>query len=100
MSDAFQPLVDQSTNPPKGWRDIGTAPKDRRVLLYYPQLVPGVVCGVWQEGEFALWQEEEFARRPKPHWVNDRSHIHGILNTRAIQPTHWMALPDAPAQQD
>jgi hypothetical protein len=72
------------------WQPIATAPKDRRVLLYYPQRFPGVVCGVWQE--------EEFARCPKPHWVNDRSRIPGILDTRAIQPTHWMDLPDAPPQ--
>ena len=73
------------------WQPIATAPKDRRVLLYYPQQFPGVVCGVWQEGEFAL-----FGSCPKPHWVNDRSHIHGVLNTRAIQPTHWMDLPSDP----
>jgi hypothetical protein len=72
------------------WQPIATAPKDRRVLLYYPQRFPGVVCG--------SWQSEEFASYPKPHWVNDRSHIHGVLNTRAIQPTHWMDLPDAPSQ--
>ena len=80
------------THPPLAWQLIATAPKDRRVLLYYPQRVPNVVCG--------FWEAEEDARKPRPHWFNDRSHIYGVLNARAIQPTHWMALPNPPAQQD
>jgi hypothetical protein len=71
------------------WQPIATAPKDRRVLLYYPRLF-GVVCG--------SWQVEEYARKPRPHWSNDRSHIHGVMASREIQPTHWMDLPDAPYQ--
>ena len=78
-----------TTHSPLAWQSIDTAPKDRRVLLYYPQRFPGVVCGVWQD--------EEYARKPQPHWTNDRSHIHGVYASRKIQPTHWMALPDAPA---
>jgi len=74
------------------WQPIATAPKDRRVLLYYPQRFPCVVCG--------FWETDEYATKPRPHWRNDRSRIHGILATRAIQPSHWMELPDAPAQQD
>ena len=78
-----------TTHSPLTWQPIDTAPKDQRVLLYYPQRFPGVVCGVWQD--------EEYARKPQPHWTNDRSHIHGVYASRRIQPTHWMALPDAPA---
>jgi hypothetical protein len=70
------------------WQPIATAPKDQRVLLYYPQRLFGVVCG--------SWQSEEYARKPRPHWSNDRSHVHGVMATREIQPTHWMALPNAP----
>ena len=70
------------------WQPIDTAPKDQRVLLYYPQRLFGVVCG--------SWQSEEYVMRPRPHWSNDRSHVHGAMATREHQPTHWMALPDAP----
>ena len=80
------------THPPLAWQPIATAPKDRRVLLYYPQPVFDVVCG--------SWQAEEYATKPRPHWSNDRHHLYGVHATREIQPTHWMALPDAPAQQD
>jgi hypothetical protein len=72
------------------WQPIDTAPKDQRVLLYYPQQIFGVVCG--------SWQTEEYVRKPRPHWRNDSSHLLGIHATRQIQPTHWMALPNAPAQ--
>ena len=71
------------------WQTIDTAPKDQRVLLYYPQRIFGVVCG--------SWQTEDHARKPRPHWRNDSSHLLGIHATRQIQPTHWMALPNAPA---
>jgi hypothetical protein len=80
------------THPPLAWQPIDTAPKDRRVLLYYPQRFPGVVCG--------FWEAEEYAKKPRPHWRNDKSHMHVVHAIRDNQPTHWMALPDAPSHDN
>ncbi len=74
------------------WQPIDTAHKDQRVLLYYPQKIFDVVCG--------SWQTEKHARKPRPHWRNDSSHILGIHANRQIQPTHWMALPNDPAHDN
>ena len=69
-----------------GWQPIETAPKDRAVLLYCPDI--GVVRG--------MWNSCEHAKNPKPYWSIDREHLFGTRLVRLNQPTHWMPLPDPP----
>ena len=77
------------THPPLAWQPIDTAPQDRRVLLYLPGGAGRVVCG--------RWDADEYSSKPRPYWTNDQAHLYGARPTRRSQPTHWMALPDAPA---
>lgn len=71
------------------WQPIETAPKDRRVLLYWPEieyLPEKVACG--------KWDSDEFAKRPNPFWAPD---WYASKSTcRHWKPTHWMELPEGP----
>ena len=73
------------------WQPMETAPKDRRVQLYYDSPpIPGVdVIG----GE---WQIDHYSRRPKPYWKHDMYRLVGVTRTREIQPSMWQPLPDPP----
>jgi len=68
------------------WLPIETAPKTGDVLLACPRR--GVVRG--------RWEENKYAKTPRPYWTHDRERSFGIIETRADQPTHWMPLPDMP----
>lgn len=68
------------------WATIETAPKDRDILLACP--VRGVVRG--------HWNEDLYAKRPRPYWSHDREILWGRIACRNDQPTHWMELPDMP----
>ena len=71
------------------WQPIETAPKDKDVLLYCP--MRGAVRGRWNDCKYAT--------NPKPYWTHDRERLHGVINTRNDQPTHWMPLPERPTAQ-
>ena len=73
------------------WQPMETAPKNRRVLLYYdsPPLAGLNVIG----GE---WQSDHFIRRPRPYWEHDMHMLTGVTRTREIQPSMWQPLPDPP----
>lgn len=68
------------------WQPIETAPKDADILLSCPRI--GVVRG--------RWQDDQYAKRPRPYWTNDRERLLGIASVRGDQPTHWMPLPEPP----
>lgn len=69
--------------------DMLAAPKGVRVLLLLSTPDRRVVVG--------SWSDDRHAKRPRPHWKNDLSHLMGVGWTREFQPTHWMLLPEAPA---
>ena len=71
------------------WKPIETAPKDRRILLRYN---PPLFLGIPVVG--GKWNEESFHTHPIPHWENDKSHLLGVKETRRIQPTEWMEIPE------
>ena len=71
------------------WQPIETAPKDREILLACPKR--GVVRG--------KWDDNRYAKHPRPYWSHDRERIWGTLACRRDQPTHWMELPDMPNTQ-
>lgn len=66
------------------WQPIETAPKDRRILLYYKdKLFNGIHCA------FGRWEKEEWNKKPSPHWTHDLSHLSGRYATIHNQPTLW-----------
>jgi hypothetical protein len=70
-----------------GWQPIETAPKDgENVLLWCKHR--GVVRG--------HWDENIYAKRPKPYWTHDRERLYGVAETRRDQPTYWQPLPSPP----
>lgn len=61
------------------WQPIETAPKDQRLLLFFP--TAGMVAtGYWAIFDEA-WQGEPFTEEDRP------------------LPTHWMPLPELPEQE-
>jgi hypothetical protein len=71
------------------WQPVETAPKDERILLWYPKWdgLEGVVV-------VGCWHRDEFGRPPQPHWTNDSSLDWEY--TYHHQPTHWRRIPEAP----
>lgn len=73
------------------WQPIETAPKDRRILLWFPRELFNdmhVICGNWYADEYSL--------SPRPHWDHDLSRLYGKVMTRSNQPTHWAEIPEGP----
>ncbi len=69
------------------WKPIKTAPKDRRILLFYPrQIFIGIHIIVGK------WESDSYIKHPKPYWEHDLYHLSGKIATRNNQPTHWMEL--------
>jgi hypothetical protein len=44
----------------------------------------GAVCGEWNE--------DKYAKKPRPYWRHDQERIFGIINARECPPTQWMPL--------
>src|SRR6185312_687271 len=74
---------DAAVGSAKIWRPIETAPQDgSRILL----LRNGrIVCG--------NWNDDRYARKPRPYWSHDQERAFGTVDTRQCQPTHWQPLP-------
>lgn len=73
----------------KAWAPIATAPKDRRVLLFYPGLheSKGVaVSGQWRKVGRGFWR----------HDVQGGDNAFEFTCERLAQPTLWAELPGAP----
>ena len=66
------------------WLPIETAPKDKRILLFYKE---SLFTGV--QVVFGKWNDERYCNNPKPHWVSDLRSLQGKANCRSNQPTHW-----------
>lgn len=73
------------------WKPIETAPKDRRIMLYYPQQIFNGVNII-----FGKWDKDKYHKNPKPYFTHDFERIYGVGKTRFNQPTHWNEIPDAP----
>lgn len=70
------------------WQPIETAPKDgTNIMVTCPRL--GVCCP-------AHWDNDQYAKKPRPYWTHWGERIWGITWVRNDQPTHWMPLPAAP----
>ena len=71
----------------QGWRPIETAPKDTRVLLFWPSF--------WNSKpriETGQWKDDRYANRPKPYWSGDQERIFGVRAYRESAPTHWQSI--------
>lgn len=69
------------------WQTIETAPKDRRILLYFPDLFsePAIYCGKWHDDAY-------YRKNPRPYWSADCEGWAGKTSLRAHPPTHWAEL--------
>lgn len=70
---------------------IETAPKDRRILLYFPHAYED---DRWQ---FGRWDTDHYARRPRPFWCGENVRSVGRNEMRLAPPTHWMECPPEPS---
>lgn len=70
------------------WRPIEVAPKDQRVMLWFPTLHRGTAV-------FGYWNPDTYAKKPRPYWTMDKERSVGVAVVRANQPTHW-SLPSQP----
>jgi hypothetical protein len=75
----------------EAWRSIDSAPKDgaRLLLVYVTSFGPRVMVG--------RWDDDRYAKNPKPYWTGDAESIWGRAVARKSAPTHWMSLPQPPA---
>lgn len=73
------------------WQPIETAPKDgTKIMVYCPWFG---VCGP------AQWDDDRYAKKPRPYWTHWGSGIWGVSRVREDQPTHWMPLLQPPKAQ-
>lgn len=71
------------------WQPIETAPKHaKRLLLYFP-IYKGFAV-------FGRWDDDKYAKTPRPYWTHDMVRGYGVHETRKHQPTHWMPEPEPP----
>jgi hypothetical protein len=76
-------------NDKSGWQPIETGPKNRKILLV---IMDRVVIGEWDD--------DHFARKPRPYWESTTGRLIGKMWSRANQPTHWMPLPTVPKETE
>ncbi len=70
-----------------GWKAIDSAPKDRRVVLFYPE------CGFTEhQMVFGRWNADGYSKNPRPYWSNDCERWWGVVRCRTHSPTMWMDL--------
>lgn len=74
------------------WQPIDSAPKDQRLLLFYPGQLGGWICG--------HWDDDKYAKNSRPYWRNDRTIYMGVKMCRRHPPTHWMPLPPPPSSEE
>jgi len=73
------------------WQPIAIAPKNKRILLYYPECVFTGMHII-----FGKWKEDTVRGVPRNYWTNDFEHLRGINLTVGNQPTMWMDAPNHP----
>lgn len=64
------------------WQPIETAPKKARIRVW-----------AWGAERHAKWDEDQYARRPRPFWSMDGL---SISSSREHQPEWWMPCASAP----
>ena len=74
-----------------GWMQIRTAPKDQRILLWYPRPLFNKIHVIAGQ-----WQRSSFARKTEPYWKHDLTEMFGVNTVRKQIPTHWQPLPGDP----
>lgn len=69
------------------WQPIDTAPKDRRILLYFPTMFnePYACVGEWEDDRYAK-------KKPRPYWTADIVRWASVTRLRACPPTHWCEI--------
>ena len=72
------------------WRQMSEAPTDgTRILLL--DTSGKIMCGGWNQ--------DKYAKRPRPYWTDDLERTFGILYTRNRTRVAWMPLPAPPAEE-
>lgn len=70
------------------WQSIDTAPKDgTEIIVFIP--AHGVVSP-------CRWNEDKYAKKPRPYWAHWGKYAFGINDLRANQPTHWIPVLPKP----
>ena len=78
------------------WKPIETAPKDRRILMWFPQF-DVVISGCWdtipgeRDGPHIYYEDFD-------DWCVDNDYI--ILDDPSIYPTHWAEFAIPPTLKD
>lgn len=88
---ASLPTSAQATAKVQQWQPIETAPKDNRILLGW---VVGIFTGI--NCVIGRWNNDSYAKKPRPYWTHDLERLTTVYGTRSNQPTHWMPLPEPP----
>lgn len=70
------------------WRPIETAPRDGTAIILYRPTHNEVATG--------RYDRNQHARTPRPYWEDMRPYL-GVTWMRDNVPTHWMPLPNPPA---
>ena len=74
------------------WQPIETAPKDERIILFRPDSYD------WAQIIIGKFDDDKYAKKPRPYWSHERQKVTGIQEAREHQPTHWKPLPVKPDQ--
>lgn len=75
------------------WQPIETAPKDRTILLYWPERTLGSVL-YHQMTSTGIWERDQHSKNRRPFWFTANLPHYNTL--RLHRPTHWMPLPPPP----
>lgn len=67
------------------WQPIATAPKDRRILLWFPVGAASYISAA----SIGSWNADQHAKHPKPYWASERGRLFGVVAMRRNPPTHW-----------
>ena len=93
MADAILAALPELTTPP--WQPIETAPKDKSILIYGPELGS---CEAWFETEKSRWYFLDGRNlKEKTYYYSDIVEDLPCLTYATSPVTHWMPLPAAPA---
>lgn len=71
------------------WQPIESAPKDREILMFYPNLERSMIGN---------WDNDEYNSKPRPYWNGEYARLWGKNLARINLPTHWMELPSPPCE--
>jgi hypothetical protein len=81
-----------TTDNPFVWLDIGTAPRDRDILLF----VPFRFRFKRQQIFIGRWVNPNSKSKNSSYYKYSNAYAHGPAFQRGNPPTHWMELPPQP----